>query len=438
MVAGLVLLVPGVLPVFAQEPGAAQFGIEQRVRNEDWNNLFDYSGKTDDEREQIRYRTRIWALLPLTSNIDFNVGMNDETFQKFGHQNVMDEAVFESFNLNIRKLFVKGLSLKVGRQDLMRGEGFILLEGTSGDGSRSTYFNAADLSYSFRKSKIEAIGILDPRQDRFLPIINNQHKYLQEWDEQAAGLYYTDKNLKNTSIEAYYFHKKEVHDYRAPSNPQFQPDRRVETVGGRVVERLSPRWSATGELAEQWGFQHPAIPIRAWAGYGYVKRQSDARLKPYVLAGFWALSGDDPAHPGRIAGWDPLFSRWPKWGDLELYSGVPEKGVGYATNQKRWQLESGFTPQKRLTWKFTFYRLTAFHPFAGKPSIFGTGTDRGNNLQTRLDFTVNPNLRGHVDYETLLPGSFYAQHDRSYFLRFELLADAKVTIDNFRKRLLGN
>ena len=206
-------------PAAAQEPASAQFGIEQRVRNENWNNLFDYNGGADDEREQIRYRTRIWTSLPLPFGIELNAGLNSETNQKLGHDNVFDEVGFETLNLNIRKLFVKGLALKVGRQDLLRGEGFVLFEGTPGDGSRTLYVNAADLSYSFRKSKLEAIAILDPRQDHFLPMINDQHKYLLDWEDQALALYYTDKNLKNTSIEAYFFHKKEVKDRLAPTNP---------------------------------------------------------------------------------------------------------------------------------------------------------------------------------------------------------------------------
>src|SRR6516165_4561954 len=180
------------LPLAAQEATDLSFGVEQRVRNENWNNLYDYSGLRDDQRNQVRYRTRGWAQLTL-GTLEFNVGLNSETNQKIGFNNAVDEAVFDALNINIHKLFVKGLSLKVGRQDLIRGEGLILLEGTSGDGSRSTYFNAVDLAYEFGKSKIEAIGILDPRQDRFLPRINDQHKYLQDWDEQALGLYYTGK-----------------------------------------------------------------------------------------------------------------------------------------------------------------------------------------------------------------------------------------------------
>jgi hypothetical protein len=433
-VSGVLVLLLMASHVAAADPAPAVFGFEQRVRNENWNNLFDYSGATDDEREQIRYRTRVWAQLPLTSVLEFNVGLASETYQKFGQKSVMDEVIFDQLNLNIKKLFVKGLSLKIGRQDLMRGEGFVLMEGTPGDGSRTTYFNAVNLAYAFRKSKVELIGILNPRQDRMLPVWNDQHKYMLDWEDQALGVYYTDKNHANTSYELYFFHKKEIRNRLAKTNAQYQPDRRVETAGGRVTHRFDRRWSVTSEFAGQWGVQRPTTPIRAWGGYGYVRRDLEARWKPYVQGGFWALSGDDPSRKDRISGWDPIFSRWPKWGDLELYSEVPEKSVGYATNQKRWHLETGVAPTERMSLKFVYYHVSAFHPYtAGSQSMFASGTSRGDNFQTRFDFTLNSHLRGHVDYQTLAPGSFYAQRSRAYFLRFELLANATVAVRNLAR-----
>ncbi len=43
------------------DAGTFDFGFEQRVRTEDWNNLFDFSDNMDDQRNQIRYRTRLWG-----------------------------------------------------------------------------------------------------------------------------------------------------------------------------------------------------------------------------------------------------------------------------------------------------------------------------------------------------------------------------------------
>lgn len=420
-------------------PRTFEFGFEQRVRNENWNNILDYSDQADDEREQIRYRTRVWFKAPLPADIDVVVGLNQETNQKMGKVNQLDEVIFDTAYLDFKKLFVKGLSLRVGRQNLMRGEGFLLFEGDPGDGSRSIYFNAVDLAYSWKKSKLELIGILDPKVDRFLPRIHDQHKLLQDWDEQAAGLYYTDTNHKDLSLEAYYFLKKEIRDTFAYTSPRIQPDRHIHTLGGRAVRRFQKGWSATGEFAGQWGAQHPDVAIRAWGGYGYLKKQFNTGWKPYVLGGWWGFAGDDPKTTGTYEGWDPLFSRWPKWSELYLYSQWKEIGVGYTTNTSMWQGEAGIAPRKWLAARATWYHMNAFQPSPGSPKIFGTGTGRGENPQVRVDFMPNPNWKAHVLYEAVLPGSFYKVQDPGYFLRFEVsyLVTAKLTAGQFKQALGG-
>lgn len=411
-----------------------ELGIEQRVRNENWNNILDYGDATDDQRNQVRYRTRMWIKAPLGDNIDVAIGINQETntWQYPKKNNRLDEVVFDTAYINIKKLLVKGLSLSVGRQNLMRGEGFVLFEGTPGDGSRSIYFNAVDLAYSWKKSKLELIGILNPKRDRMLPRFNDQHKILQDWDMSSLGWYYTDNNNKAMPWEAYYLYTKvytkEVNDYLAPTNPQFQPDRHVSTLGGRVVRKLPVGWSATGEFAAQWGAQHPDVAIRGWGGYGYLKKQFRHPWKPYAQAGYWGFSGDNPTTKNRIEGWDPLYTRWPKWSELYIYSQVKELGVGYWTNTSMWQGEAGFSPHKMVSARLTCYHMNSFHPFPGSPKIFGAGTGRGENVQARLDFVPNASWKAHVLYETQRPGDFYTAKNPGYFLRFEVAYLLKTSI----------
>ena len=402
--------------------GTFDFGFEQRVRTEDWNNLFDYGDTLDDQRNQIRCRTRVWGKASLSKDIDVFVGLAQETNQIVVTRSPyrFDEIIFENAYIDIKKLFVKGLSLRVGRQNIMKGEGFLLLEGNPWDGSRSIYFNAADLAYSWKKSKIELIGISNPRTDRYLPQIHDLSRQLVEWDEQALGTYYTDNNLKHTSLEAYYFYKKETGDRRAPTNYQYQPDRHVNTGGGRVVHKLGRGWEATGEMALQWGHQRPATSIAGWGGYSYLKKSWKTTWKPSASAGYWGMSGDDPATSNKVEGWDPLFSRWPKFSELYLYSLFREKGVGYWTNIGMWQTEFLFTPAKPLAGRLTYYRMNALHSFAlGDPRIFSGGTGRGNLYQARLDWTPNKYWKAHALYERVSPGTFYAQRAPSYFVRFE-------------------
>ncbi|MCL5743363.1 MAG: alginate export family protein, partial [Acidobacteria bacterium] len=367
----------------ADEERKVEFGFEQRVRNENWNNLFDY-------------RTIFWSKIPLSSNVDFFASVNQETNQKMAKVNQFDEVIVDNAYLDIKKLFTRSLSLRIGRQNITKGEGFLFFEGGPGDGSRAIYFNAVDLAYSRKKSKLEFIGLVDPARDRFLPRIHDQYKVLQDWDDQGMGVYYTDNNRKNTGIEAYYFYKKEVHDVMPVSIPQFQPDRHVHTAGARVVQTLRPNLTATGEFAEQWGAQHPDVRIGAWGGYGYLKRTFPNRWNSYVQGGYWGFSGDDPATKNKIENWDPLFGRWPKWSELYIYSQFKEVGVGYWTNTGMWQGETGFSPHKLVNCRLTYYHMNAFHPFPGDQRIFANGTGRGDMYQGRADIVLNKNWKGHV------------------------------------------
>ena len=49
-------------------------------------------------------------------------------------------------------------------------------------------------------------------------------------------------------------------------------------------------------------------------------------------------------------------------------------------------------------------------------------------MQARLDFVVTPDLKGHVLYETELPGDFCQARKTGYFLRFEMIYQLKATV----------
>jgi hypothetical protein len=411
-----------------------QFGIDQRTRNENWNNVFDFNGGINDQRRQMRYRTMFWATVPLGGSADFVAGLNSETTHKqcpgalpASCASRFDEFVFDRFYFDFRKLPVNGLALRIGRQNLQLGEGFLFLEGDPGDGSKSIYVNAVDLSYSWKKSRLDLIGIFDPKTDRWLPKIHEyqvggvNHKPLNDWDDQAVGLYYTDKRHTKTNFESYYFYKKEVNDHKAYLAAVLQPDRYIHTAGGRVVQTVTPTVSLTGEWAQQWGAQHDGRDIAAWGGYAYATKRFNAKWRPYIVGGYWAMSGADPASTTVNANFDPIFARWPKFSELYLYSQLKEYGIGMNTNLNQVQAEVGFSPAKPINWRVTYFHMGAYHPFPGSPAIFGSGLTRGELLVTRIDYVINKYWSGHSTIEHVTPGDFYGPNRKpSYFLQFEV------------------
>jgi hypothetical protein len=390
------------------EPGQLTIGFEQRIRSDNWNNAIDMSDRTNDQRDQLRDRTRLWLSIPATSTIDLLVGTAIENTQRIGMPKRLDEVFFDQANINFKKLFVNGLSLKIGRQDIAKGEGFVLLDGTPGDGPRTSYVNAANLSYTAGMSRVELIGIIDPARDRFLPRWHDQQRLMQMWDERAVGAYFTNKSIAGTTLEGYYFLKKETHDVRPASNPQFQPDRHVHTLGGRFVRKLGERTDLAAEYARQWGAQHGGASIAGWGGYSWVKHTLDRPLRPYLKLGYWAMSGDDSTTRGKVEGWDPIFSQWPKWSDMYVYSQAKEIGIAYWSNLRMSQVEVGFAPIRKTNLAFIWYHMDSFHPFAGDRNTFGSGTGRGENFQVRWDLNPSPAWKGSIHYESHRPGTFYA------------------------------
>lgn len=403
-----------------------EIGAEERVRSEAMNDTFDFNGATEDHRLWYRFRTRAWAKAAIGKTGEFAVGLNDES-RKTVHPDTpykWDEVIFETLYLDWK--LDPAVSVRLGRQNLMKGEGFVLFDGTSGDGSRTAYFNAVDVTFGWKRSKVELIGISDPAKDWYLPVVNDKNKLLQEWNESAVGLYYTGRDLPKTAIDGYVFWKSEKDDRRAVTNAQFQPDRQLGIYGGRVVQQLPEGFSLTAEAAGEFGFERskPGAAgenkdISAWGGYAYGKKVFSGAWKPSVQVGWIGMSGDDPATT-KIEGWDPLFSRWPKWSELYIYSQVPEKGVAYWTNLSMWQAEILATPANYLSLRATYYHMSALETFPGNVKVFGKGKKRGDMLQARADVTFSKELKGHVLYEYLKPGDFYVGRDSAYFLRFEL------------------
>ena len=414
-----------------------ELGFEERVRSENWDNSADFNKKVVDARHQWRFRTRAWAKLSAGAN-ELMIGFNDES-RRLSTPHValtLDEIVIETLYLDHR--FSDGASIRVGRQNLTKGDGFILMDGSPLDGSRVAYFNAVDLGWTAGKSRLDLLVISDPYRDEYLPRIHDRKKSLLEWDENALGLYWTDAGRAGTTLDAYYFYKTETGDTRALTNAARQPDRMFHTLGGRVARDWPKGWSVKAELAGQAGGQQPTTDIRAWGGQASVKRTFAQAMKPSLLIGWTGLSGDNPATKAN-EGWDPLFSRYPKWSELYIYTQGSERGPAYWTNLSMWQAEFRLTPVKPLDLRATYYRMAAFHLFPGKPSIYAfpyfgdliiANLTRGDLYEARADLKVNDNWRGHVVGEYMKPGGFYIwfANEPGWFFRAEVSCSFKQTL----------
>jgi hypothetical protein len=421
-----------------------KFGLNERLRHSYMNNNMDFNADTDDEQGFFRIKTNLWGELGLGKNFTARVAVTNEfrpyTIVRKSDETkdmTFDEIFFENLYLKYTTSSQNPLTFILGRQNLIYGEGFILLDGAPWDGSRSIYHDAIKISLKRGDLIADILGISNPVYDDRLPKIaffeedgaylglpkKHGDQLLNDGLEQAVGLYLTRKPAKGTSLEGYYFMKTEEPELALPAFAGITPDQleklTVHTVGGRVVHPFNEKLALSAEGAYQMGGQGDNS-IGAYGGYANLAYTLVPQKKGIATVGINILSGDDPA-TGDIEGWNPLFSRWPKWSELYIYSQTAENNGGgrkiaYWSNTLSPNLKLVIDLHPKVNLTVWAHHLRAFHPTAS-----GDGKTRGNELQLWLKFNINKYFTGHFLYDYFMPGDFYATEDGAQFIRGEIM-----------------
>jgi len=418
-------------PVRAAENKKFDYGASLRLREEYFENIWDFNAKSatfQSVENYFRLKASLWGKWNFTENISLFAKLTTEPdiYMTTGPnsplskgKNVNDnEGIFDNLYLDIKNVFGLPVDLRVGRQDFLftYGEGFIILDGTPYDGSRTTYFNAARLTWKINeKNSLDLIYISDPDRDIYLPVINDLGRQLNTSDERAYVIYGKLKPLDNFSLEPYYIYKIEG---SYTKNTIYTPTLGLHTFGARAVASWDT-WKIRGELAGQNGEYTGGRDREGLGGYAYLTKSfPQALFKPSLDVGFAYLSGDDPT-TAKNEGWDPIFSRWPWISELYLFAYAVEGGEpAYWTNTQvyRANLSLALTQKVKLDLAYNYLRANENGP---NPVFFGTGKERGHMPQCILNWKLNKNIDGHIWVEYFVPGSYHAGTDPSLMLRWQ-------------------
>jgi hypothetical protein len=122
-----------------------------------------------------------------------------------------------------------------------------------------------------------------------------------------------------------------------------------------------------------------------------------------------------------MEGWDPIFSRWPKWSEGYIYTFTRESRPSYWSNLSSLYASLALDFGPRSDGVIAIQPMRAEHP---QPGVFpgGTGRDRGTLVKGRLNYKLSKYMTGRVIWEHFEPGSFYFPGAASYnWLQFELI-----------------
>lgn len=365
-------------------------------------------------RMSFRAQTRPMTRLEVTTQV------TNEFRYYFAPENI-DFSFHEVFvDLLYAKLdSVAGLplTLSVGRQNLNFGEGFVVIDGTPLDGSRSIYFNAARADWTFAPGhSVSLVYLNQPVKEKYLPLIHDQESRLIEQPGRAAFAYYSRTWGKST-LQAYFIHNEVGHTAAFPNS------RQVNCPGVRLQLPIAARVTLGGEGAYQIG-TNGASDQRGYGGYSYAEYATGwpMHLPKTVTVGTVYLSGNDPATPDD-EGWEPLFGRWPKWSESYIYTLIRERSVAYWTNLTSVFIRTAVPVATDLVLSLDYHHLAAPEPPDPEKAFpGGTGTQRGDLFIGKLAYQMNPHLTGHVLFESFAPGDFYFAGADSYgWMRMEVM-----------------
>lgn len=414
--------------VFGVDGLETDYGFYFRLRQETWDNTFDFDDETGlDDAELFRFKTSIWMKNDYEKKFGLMAKLTNEA--RYYNEHIRNDEGFYEDEIFFDNLYVWGndlfglpLDVYVGRLDFLMtfGEGFLIMDGTPEDGSRSYYFNAVRLNYEINKNhNFDLVYIDNPRKDRFLPSMYPDHKQLLNTSDEMGFVFYSRNRLSDMIyVEPYYMYKEE--DDPAMANGRTERDLELHTIGTRAIFTLGD-YKLRGEYAYQFGEYDSGNDREAWGGYIFLSRQyKNITWQPKWEIGAVFLTGDKAGTSDTDEGFNPLFSKWPMLSEAFVFVMATERGATYWTNMEWYRigLNLTFTEQTNLDLKYNF--IMADEAITGNPFSSGTGDERGHMTMAKATHKFTKKIKGYLMVEHMIPLDHYASDDRAMFVRWEL------------------
>jgi len=394
--------------------------ISERTRLVTWDNSISLADSAQASRTFTRHRTSVMGQWSPNDQFEIVLKFTNEFRHYFTPENTeftFNEIIFDQLYVNYKNAFGLSGDLTVGRQNIMLGEGFVIMDGSPLDGSRTVYFNAVRFDWRVKpQHQLTAFYTYMDETDNWLPVINSQDQALLEQPEEGFGVYYTGAyNCFN--LDLYAIRKN------AKANTARPVKSNINTLGMRIKKQHTEFLYGVLESAFQFG-KHGDTNRSAVGGYLYEDfTLNEQWYFPHSLrAGAIYLSGQNP-DSDKWTAWDPMFARWPKWSESYIYTQVPENGVAYWSNLISLYFSMNFKLDTGLDLLLAYHHLMAEEKTAVATAFpGGTGNTRGDLFIVKFNYKFNERWSGHILFEKLDPGSYYFPGaDKANWMRSELM-----------------
>ena len=388
-------------------------GGQVRLRGYDLNNVWDFNDNADPDGDHwnvFRLKSSLKATVKATDDVTAVVQITDQTYGEGVSDyadNKSNKVFLDNAYINVRNMFDMPVDMTFGRQNLIYGSGFVVLDGQSQFASTSIYFDGVKLRWhATDKTSLDLL-------------------YMKDQEGERANSYNDDITLSGaylTSKQCPFIGKSELYVLNR-NDEGLKKD--IWMYGMRLSDKLANGIDYSVEGALQRGDaklnqSQDAYGYKLDAGYTF----KDVSMTPRLYLGYDFMSGDD-SNTDDNEGWDVFYGGWPQFGDLlawkyvnlpdghgsnlnnlhDVYSsyGKDSSVAGEATygNLSIATLGASANLLKNLNANLSYSKLTFDETNAGVDDDFG------DYYQAKLKYKYNKQLSFSMYAALLAPGDAF-------------------------------
>lgn len=376
----------------------------------------DLNDNAPDNTTFVRHRTRLWLKTDLEDGVSAYIRLTAEP--RWGHgcdslPGSFNDVLIDNSYMVVNDIFGSPFALKIGRQDIMLGDGFLVMDGTFCDGSRTGYFDAIRFTGVFGNNTLDILmakteeGVQSEDAD----------------DNDLYGVYLTNKSMENHQIEAYLLHKiARDETISIGANTFTGLDLKPMVIGVRSTGKIVENLTYTAEVAKQFGSIETNVAGEAdvdydgLGGHASLTYSMPEASSLKITGGVTYLSGVDDSDD--YTGWDGFYGEYARYGMLMAYLRDADNDPGYYNNMMIAELRASVKPMPKVTTKAVLLFVTAIED---ELSQVAGEKDRGTCPQLTVNYEFSETLTGQLHGEMFMPGDYYGiDMDDATYVRFQM------------------
>jgi hypothetical protein len=431
---GFILALFLLLPAsgFAIELENLKIGGEIWLRGYDLENFWTNNDSRDfDDWSAFRLRGSLFTAVDVGDNVSGYIRITDQNYgegvtyspkmaatgtDKWEEDNKSNKVFLENAYIDAKTLFGGPVDMRFGRQNLIYGSGFVVLDGQSQFASTSIYFDGIKGTWNIVENvTLDAFYMKDQENER----ADNPDD-----DITFSGLYFTSKKTPviGGQQEVYVMNREDEASCKD-----------IYMYGLRLSNKYDFGLDYSAEVALQTGDafngeDQEALGAKIDLGYTF-----PIAIAPRIFGQYAFLSGDDES-TDEYEGWDVFYGGWPQFGDLLAWKFVnlpvgaggaqlnnnrdydPSFGedstvVGEAIYKNLSMLTFGVSAKimEKFTPKFSYSIISLDETYAA-----GTDDDDfGKYFQADLSYEYSKALKFAVYYGMIDPGDAFTTKDNA-------------------------